>query len=72
MVTNIEKKYLEIMRRKSGQERLKIALELRKLALKLAEAKIKEENPKISSPEARKLLLKRIYGFSLPSKAGGE
>ncbi len=33
-----EKKYIEIMRKKSGEERLKIAIELRKLVLKLAKA----------------------------------
>jgi|CryGeyStandDraft_7_1057128.scaffolds.fasta_scaffold16494_4 hypothetical protein len=37
-MTKTEKKYIEIMRKKSCEERLKIALELRKLALKLAEA----------------------------------
>jgi len=31
-----EKKYIEIMRKKNGQERLKIAIELRQLVLNIA------------------------------------
>lgn len=53
------------MRKKSGEERLKIAMGLRKLVLKLAEENIKNQNPKITSRELKKLLQKRIYG--LPS-----
>ena len=67
-----EKKYIEIMRKKSGQERLKIAIELWKLALKLTEAEIREQNPKISSKKLRQELLKRIYGFNLPFKVSGQ
>lgn len=61
---NTEKKYFEIMRRKSGQERLKIAIELRNSVLKLAEGAIKNINPKISSRELHNKLQARIYGFS--------
>jgi hypothetical protein len=61
-----EKKYIEIMRKKSGEERLKIAMELRKLALKMAEENIRAKNPKISSKKLKKFLQKRIYGFSFP------
>lgn len=46
-----EKKYVEIIRKKSGEERLKIAIDLRRLALKLAEAGIKNQNPNISSED---------------------
>lgn len=63
-----EKKYIEIMRKKSGQERLKIAMDLRKLVLKIAETAIKSTNPKISSKELQKKLQERMYGFSFPSK----
>jgi len=62
-MSKTEKKYIEIMRKKSGEDRLKIALELRKLALKLAEAGIKAENPKISQKELQKKLQERIYSF---------
>ena len=67
-MTKTQKKYIEIMRKKSGQKRLKIAIELRKLVLKLSEEAIKSENPKISSKELSKKLLERIYGLSFSSK----
>lgn len=67
-----EEKYLQIMGQKSGQSRLKIALQLRQLALKLTEIQIKEENSKISSKELKKKIQERIYGFSLPSKISGQ
>lgn len=56
------KKYFEIMRKKSGQERLKIAIQLRAVVLKLAKAAIIDANPKISSEELRNKLQERIYG----------
>ena len=67
-MTKAEQKYIEVMRRKTGEERLKIALELRKLVLKLAEADIKSRYPKISLKELKKKLQERIYGSTLPSK----
>ena len=63
-----KEKYFQIMQGKSGQARLKIALELRKLALKFTEAQIKEKNPKISSKELKRKIQERIYGFALHSK----
>lgn len=51
------------MRKKTGEERIKISLELRRLVLKLAEAAIKSKNPKISSKMLFKKLQERIYGF---------
>lgn len=68
----VEKKYIKIMRGKSGEERLKIAFALRKMVLKLAETEIKDKNPKISSEELRKKVFKRLYGFSFPSKISSE
>lgn len=53
------------MRKKSGQERLKIAMDLRELVVALAETAIKNINPKISPQELRKKLQERIYGFSI-------
>ena len=57
-----EKKYIEIMRKKNGEERLKIAMELRNFVIKLAECNIKNQNPKISKKELKIALQKRIYG----------
>jgi hypothetical protein len=70
-IPETEKKYIEIMRKKSGEERLKIAMELRKLVLKLAEAGIKSHNPNISSENLKIHLQKRIYGSSFPFKNSG-
>ncbi len=66
MTNKLEKKYIEIMRKKSGEERLKIAMNLRKLALKMAESAIKEQNPGISPKKLKAELQKRIYGFNFP------
>lgn len=68
MIIETEKKYIEIMRKKSGQERLKIAMELRKLALKMAEEGIKHQSPNISSEDLKAHLQERIYGLSFPFK----
>ena len=61
-----EKKYIEIMRKKNGEERLKIAMELRNFVIKLAECNIKNQNPKISKKELKIALQKRIYGSGFP------
>lgn len=66
MDSKTEKKYIEIMRKKSGEGRLRIAMELRKLALKMAEENIKDQNPNISSKDLKRLLQQRIYRFSFP------
>ncbi len=68
MLDSGEEKYIEIMRKKSGQERLEIAIKLRQLALGLAEAGIKNQNPKISLKHLSKKLQQRIYGYSFPFK----
>jgi hypothetical protein len=70
MNKKIEEKYVEIMRRKSGEERVKIALELRNLVLRLAKDNIKDQNPRLSSKKIKRILQKRIYGFSFPFKGG--
>lgn len=72
MDTETEEKYIEIMKKKSGEKRLKISIELRELVLKLAKESIKNRNPKISSEELKGLLQKRIYGFSFPFKTSGK
>ena len=71
-MTITEKKYIEIMRRKTGEERLKISLDLRKLVLKLAEASIKSENPKITPKILFKQLQERIYGLGFYSQNSGK
>ncbi len=71
-MTTTEKKYIEIMRQKTGEERLKISLELRKLVLKLAETSIRSKNPKISPKELFRQLQERIYGPGLYSQNSGK
>jgi hypothetical protein len=70
MKNKAEKKYIEIMRKKTGEERLKIAMDLRKFVIKLAEENIKSKNPKISKKELKIALQKRInlfkHGTSFP------
>ena len=61
-----EKKYIEIMQKKTGEERLKIAMELRNFVIKMAECNIKNQNPKISKKELKIALQKRIYGSGFP------
>jgi len=68
MDNKIEEKYIKIIQKKSGEERLKIAMELRKLVLKMAEEGVKSQNPRISSEDLKAYLQKRIYGFSFPFK----
>ena len=68
MHSKTEEKYIEIIRKKSGEERLKIAMELRELVLKMAEEGIKNQNPHIASKDLKAYLQKRIYGFSFPFK----
>ena len=66
MENKAEKKYIEIMQKKTGEERLKIAMDLRKFVLKLAECGIKHYNPNISKKELKISLQKRIYGSGFP------
>lgn len=56
------------MRQKTGEERLKIAMDLRNFVIKLAEYNIKNQNPKISKKELKIALQKRIYGTGFPFK----
>lgn len=66
MENEAEKKYIEIMRKKTGEERLKIAMDLREFVIKLAESSIKSDRPKISEKNLKIELQKRIYGFGFP------
>jgi len=68
MDNRTEEKYNEIMRKKTGEERLKIAMELRELSLKMAGEGIKNQNPNISPEDLKAHLQERIYGFTFPFK----
>ncbi|MCX6759805.1 MAG: hypothetical protein NTW46_00485 [Candidatus Nealsonbacteria bacterium] len=59
MDNKAEKRYIEIMREKTGEGRLKIAMDLRKFVIKLAEENIRNRNPGISSENLKKEVLKR-------------
>lgn len=71
-MTATEEKYIEIMRKKTGEERLRISFELRKIVLKLAEASIRSKNPKITPKILFKKLQERIYGFGFNSQNSGK
>jgi hypothetical protein len=60
MANEAEKKYIGIMKKKSGQGRLKIAMDLRDFVIKLAKESIKNQNPRISEKNLKKEILKRI------------
>lgn len=53
----------EIFRKMSLEERLKIALNLSKMAAKIAESNIKNEYPKADKEFLKKKLLERIINF---------
>jgi len=63
-----EEKYIELMREKTGEERLMIASQLREFVLKLSQLGIRSQFPKISKKELREKLLQRIYGDNLSFK----
>lgn len=60
MANEAEKKYIEIMRQKTGEERIKIAMDLRRFVLKIAECSIRNKNPKISKEDFKKEVSRRI------------
>ena len=66
--TEGENRYIRVWREKTGEQRLKIAMELRRLVLKLAEEGIKNQKPNISSEDLKARIQERIYGFSFPFK----
>lgn len=58
---DMERIYIEKLRKMSAEERLKMAFELCKLVFKITQANIKNENPGISSEDLKKELRNRIY-----------
>jgi len=65
-MTKTEKEYIKIMKNKTGQERLKIAMELREFVLKIAEEGIKDQNSNISAKDLKAKLQERIYESNFP------
>lgn len=72
MVREAEKKYIELVRKKSGEERLRIAMDLRRLVLRLTKENIKNQNPHISSRDLKAVLQERMYGFNFPFKISSQ
>ena len=59
---SIEKKFFEIMMKKSGEERIRMGFEMFELAKKSIIASILHENSGISEIEIKTEILKRCYG----------
>ena len=59
---SIEKKFFEIMMKKSGEERIRMGFEMFELAKKSIIASILHENSGISETEIKTEILKRCYG----------
>jgi len=67
-----QERQFQILKQKTGEERLKLALQLRELVLRLAKASIKNEHPNLSAKELQKKLLQRIYGDDFCFEIGGK
>ena len=67
-----QERQFQILKQKTGEERLKLALQLRELVLSLAKASIKNEYPNLSAKELQKKLLQRIYGDDFCFEIGGK
>lgn len=66
MDNKTEEKYIEIMRKKSGDEKLRIAMKLTELDIEVMKAEIKAQNPNISSEDFERLLFEKRYGYKRP------
>lgn len=55
-----ESKYIKLLSRKSGTERLKIGAKLYEMAKKIIESAIKEEYPKIKNQKLLKIMRDRF------------
>lgn len=69
-VMDAHEKYLEIMRKKTPEERLKIVFELNEMVREAARTDIRFQNPNISGQEIEKQLRKRIKLYELLNKHG--
>jgi len=56
-------KQIEIYRKMSGKERLRIGCELYDLSRKLIESSIRNEKPAISDEELKKRVIKRMHNW---------
>ena len=70
--TAAQERQMQILKQKTGEERLKLSLQLRELVLGLARASIKSECPHLSAKELQKKLLQRIYGDDFCFEIGGK
>ena len=57
----IEKIYLEKLKNKSGEERIKIASDMFETVKEIAKAGIISQNPNISDEDLKKELMRRLY-----------
>ena len=57
----IEKIYLEKLKNKSGEERIKIASDVFETVKEIAKAGIISQNPNISDEDLKKELMRRLY-----------
>ena len=64
----IEKKFFEMMMKKSGEERIKMGFEMFELAKKSVIASILYENSGLSEAEMKVEILKRCYGDNITSE----
>ena len=62
----IERKFIEMMMRRSGQERLKMGFSMFNLARKQVVASIKMNKPNADRKEIRKDIFLRFYGQDFP------
>ncbi len=58
------KRYYEILRAMSGEQRLKIGFEMRDFTMKLVEASIRNQYPEISDEELKRKIKERISYWS--------
>lgn len=63
-----EKKFFELIMAKTGEERIKMSLEMFELAKKSVIASILHDQSDVSEAEMKILILKRIYGDALSSR----
>jgi len=59
-LTEAEEKYLEVIRKMSGEQRLKIGVELHEMAKEFVKASIREENPFLSDQELEERVKDRM------------
>lgn len=66
MNNKVEEKYVEIMRKMSGEERLTIAMKFTEMEVERMKAEIRAENANIFPEDFERLLFKKRYGYERP------